>query len=106
MGKPGPKKIHRYSVEFKLTAVKLSHSGPRRRGVIPKDQEATQDNCPRARAAPVVRSGEIKVESSPGWAPAWSGRYGSLFLSCPAELLRGDWARRARSPSSPHDSGG
>ncbi len=25
MGKPGPKKIHRYSVEFKLTAVKLSH---------------------------------------------------------------------------------
>ena len=25
MGKPGPRKIHRYSVEFKLTAVKLSH---------------------------------------------------------------------------------
>jgi transposase len=25
MGKPGLKKIHRYSVEFKLTAVKLSH---------------------------------------------------------------------------------
>ena len=25
MGKPGPKKVHRYSVEFKLTAVKLSH---------------------------------------------------------------------------------
>jgi transposase len=25
VGKPGPKKIHRYSVEFKLTAVKLSH---------------------------------------------------------------------------------
>ena len=24
MGKPGPKKVHRYSVEFKLTAVKLS----------------------------------------------------------------------------------
>jgi transposase len=24
VGKPGPKKIHRYSVEFKLTAVKLS----------------------------------------------------------------------------------
>ena len=25
MGKPGLRKIHRYSVEFKLTAVKLSH---------------------------------------------------------------------------------
>jgi transposase len=25
VGKPGLKKIHRYSVEFKLTAVKLSH---------------------------------------------------------------------------------
>ena len=25
MGRPGPKKVHRYSVEFKLTAVKLSH---------------------------------------------------------------------------------
>jgi transposase len=25
VGKPGPKKVHRYSVEFKLTAVKLSH---------------------------------------------------------------------------------
>ena len=25
MGKPGLKKVHRYSVEFKLTAVKLSH---------------------------------------------------------------------------------
>ena len=25
MGKPGPRKIHRYSVEFKLPAVKLSH---------------------------------------------------------------------------------
>jgi transposase len=25
VGKPGPRKIHRYSVEFKLTAVKLSH---------------------------------------------------------------------------------
>jgi transposase len=25
VGKPGPKKIHRYSAEFKLTAVKLSH---------------------------------------------------------------------------------
>jgi transposase len=25
VGRPGPKKIHRYSVEFKLTAVKLSH---------------------------------------------------------------------------------
>ena len=25
MGKPGVKKVHRYSVEFKLTAVKLSH---------------------------------------------------------------------------------
>ena len=24
MGRPGPKKVHRYSVEFKLTAVKLS----------------------------------------------------------------------------------
>ena len=26
MGKPGLKKVHRYSVEFKLTAVKLSHT--------------------------------------------------------------------------------
>ena len=25
MGKPGLKKVHRYSVEFKMTAVKLSH---------------------------------------------------------------------------------
>ena len=25
MGKPGLKKVHRYSVEFKVTAVKLSH---------------------------------------------------------------------------------
>lgn len=25
MGKPGVRKVHRYSVEFKLTAVKLSH---------------------------------------------------------------------------------
>lgn len=25
MGKPGLRKVHRYSVEFKLTAVKLSH---------------------------------------------------------------------------------
>jgi transposase len=25
VGKPGPRKIHRYSVEFKVTAVKLSH---------------------------------------------------------------------------------
>jgi transposase-like protein len=25
VGKPGLKKVHRYSVEFKLTAVKLSH---------------------------------------------------------------------------------
>ena len=25
MSRPGPKKVHRYSVEFKLTAVKLSH---------------------------------------------------------------------------------
>jgi transposase len=25
VGKPGPKKVHRYSVKFKLTAVKLSH---------------------------------------------------------------------------------
>ena len=25
MGKPGLKKVHRYSVDFKLTAVKLSH---------------------------------------------------------------------------------
>jgi len=25
LGKPGLKKVHRYSVEFKLTAVKLSH---------------------------------------------------------------------------------
>ena len=25
MGKPGPRKVHRYSTEFKLTAVKLSH---------------------------------------------------------------------------------
>jgi hypothetical protein len=25
VGKPGLKKVHRYSVEFKVTAVKLSH---------------------------------------------------------------------------------
>ena len=68
MGKPGLKKVHRYSVEFKLTAVKLSH--------MPGVEVQTVADAPDihpfmlSRWRKEVRDGELVGKVAPIDAPA------------------------------------
>jgi transposase-like protein len=58
VGKPGLKKVHRYSAEFKLTAVKLSHMPGVEVQTVANALDIHPFMLSPSRAADVLREGE------------------------------------------------